>query len=111
MTLESLEFRRSSVSKSITKAKSITVIAVPLLLQDQVIGAIVLTIILVLGVATALSTGLPSSYSSTKNTLCTAKVLELAQKGIIREVGGYYGALYECTHLHSMSSVYGIAFS
>jgi hypothetical protein len=100
MTLESLEFRRSSVSKSITKAKSITVI-----------GAIVLTIILVFGVATALSTGLPSSYSSTKNTLCTAKVLELAQKGIIREVGGYYGALYECTHMHSMSSVYGIASS
>ena len=98
MTLESLEFRRSSVSKSITKAKSITVI-----------GAIVLTIILVLGVATALSTGLPSSYSSTKNTLCTAKVLELSQKGVIREVGGYYGTIYECTHMHGLSSVFGEA--
>jgi len=26
------------------------------------------------------------------------KVHELSQKGIIREVGGYYGAMYKTTH-------------
>jgi hypothetical protein len=94
MTLESIEFRRSTVSRSSKKTKSIIVI-----------GAIVLTIILAFGVATGLSTGLPSS--PTKNAICTAKVLELAQKGVIREVNGYSGAIYECTHMHGLSSVYG----
>jgi hypothetical protein len=62
----------------------------PSLSSIFVIGAIVLTIIVALGVATGLSTGLPS-YPM-KHTNCTSKVLELAQKGIVREVGGYYGA-------------------
>jgi hypothetical protein len=97
MTLESIEFRRSTVSKSSKKTKSIFVI-----------GAIVLTIIVALGVATGLSTGLPSPM---KHTNYTSKVLELAQKGIVREVGGYYGAVYECTHMHGISSVYGEASS
>jgi hypothetical protein len=42
---------------------------------------------------------------------CTSKVLELAQKGIVRDVGGYYGAIYECTHMHGLSSVYDEASS
>jgi hypothetical protein len=46
-----------------------------------------------------------------KLTNCTIKVLELAQKGIVREVGGYNGAIYECTHMHGLSSVYGEASS
>jgi hypothetical protein len=98
MTLESLEFRRSTVSKSSSKTKSIIVI-----------GAIMLTIILAFGVATGLSTGLSSSPMKVAN--CTSKVLELAQKGIVREVGGYDGAIYECTHMHGWSSVYGVASS
>jgi hypothetical protein len=98
MTLESLEFRRSTVSKSSPKTKSIIVI-----------GVIGLTIILAFGVATGLSTGLPSSPM--KHATCTSKVLELAQKGIVREVGGYYGAIYECTHMNGLSSVYGEASS
>jgi hypothetical protein len=96
MTLESIELRRSTVSKSSKKTKSIIVI-----------GAIVLTIIVGFGVATALSTGLPSSPM--KHANCTSKVLELSQKGVIREVGGYYGTIYECTHMHGLSSVFGEA--
>jgi hypothetical protein len=42
---------------------------------------------------------------------CTSKVLELAQKGIVRDVGGYYGAICECTHMHGLSSVYDEASS
>ena len=98
MTLESLEPRRPTVSKSSGKSKSIIVIA-----------GIVLTIIVVFGVATPLSTGLSSS--NTKSAICTVKVLELAQKGIIRDVGGYNGAIYECVHMHGLSSVYGVASS
>jgi hypothetical protein len=94
MTLESIEFRRSTVSKSSKKIKSLIVI-----------GAIVLTIILAFGVATAMGTSLPSSPM--KNANCTSKVLELAQKGMVREVGGYNGAIYECTHMHGLSSIYG----
>jgi hypothetical protein len=86
----------NSVSKSSSKTKSIIVI-----------GAIVLTIILAFGVATALSTGVPSSPTKLAN--CTSKVLELAQKGIVRDAGGYYGAIYECTHMDGLSSVYGEA--
>lgn len=96
LALESIEFRRSTVSKSSKKTKSIIVI-----------GAIVLTIILAFGVVTALGTGLSSSPM--KNTNCTSKVLELAQQGIVREVGGYTGAIYECNHMHGLSSVYGEA--
>ena len=48
MTLESIEFRRSTVSKSSSKTKSMIVF-----------GAIVLTIILAFGIVTGLSTGLP----------------------------------------------------
>jgi hypothetical protein len=96
MTLEVL---RPAVSKTSRKTKSIIVI-----------GGIVLSCIVGIGIAaTALSTALPSSSSPTKNAICTAKVLELAQKGVIREVNGYSGAIYECTHMHGLSSVYGEA--
>jgi hypothetical protein len=98
MALESIELRRSTVSKSSKKPKSIIIIV-----------AIVLTIIVAFGVATGLITGLPSSPM--KPTNCTSKVLELAQMGIVRDVGGYYGAIYECNHMHGLSSVYGEASS
>ena len=97
MALESIELRRPTVSKSNPKTKSIIVI-----------GVIGLTIIMAFGVATGISTGLPSSM---KLTNCTSKVLELAQKGIVIEVGGYNGAIYECTHMNGLSSVYGVASS
>jgi hypothetical protein len=96
-----LQLRRPAVSKRSRKTKAILVI-----------GGIILSSIVGIGIAvTVLSTSLPSQYSSTKNAICTAKVLELAQKGIVREVGGYSGAIYECTHMHGMSSVYAEASS
>jgi hypothetical protein len=100
MTLESLKPPRSADSKSGPKTKAIIII-----------GVIVLSVIVVFSVVTALSTGLTTSYSytSTKGAICTSKVLELAQKGIIREVGGYNGAIYECIHMHGLSSIYGKA--
>ncbi len=70
-----LQLRRPAISKGSRKTKPIIVI-----------GGIILSFIVGIGIA-ILGTGLPSSYSSTKNALCTSKVLELAKQGIIREVG------------------------
>lgn len=95
-----LELLRPAVSKKSRKTKSVIVI-----------GGILLTIMLGFGVVGTLSADLPSSYSSPKTAICTTKVLELAQKGVIRDVSGYYGAIYECTHMHGLSSVYGEASS
>jgi hypothetical protein len=97
MTLEPLGLRKPG-SMSSGKTKSAFVIV-----------GIVLTTILVFGIATPLSSS--ESSSDTKNKICTVKVLELAQKGIIRDVGGYNGAIYECTHVKGWSSVYGQASS
>jgi len=50
-----------------------------------------------------------TSYSSTdsyKQTLCAGKAQELSQKGIIRDVGGFSGAIYECTHTKYADSIY-----
>lgn len=94
-----LQLKRLGVSKGTRKTKAVVLIV-----------CVILSSIVGIGIAASvLSTGLPSSYSSTKNGICTAKVLELAQKGIVREVGGYNGAIYECTSMHGMSSVYGEA--
>lgn len=99
MTLESLKLPRSSDSKSNGRTRAIVLI----------IGTI-LSVIVVFSVVTVLSTGITTAtYSSTKATVCTSKVLGLAQKGIIREVGGYNGAIYECIHMHGLSSIYGKA--
>ena len=98
MAIESIEFRKSTVPRSITKAKPIILVV-----------GIILTIIVGFSIIT-MSTGLTTSAPA-KGAVCTAKVLELAHKGIIREVGGYNGAIYECTHMHSVSSVYGTASS
>jgi hypothetical protein len=98
MTVEPLELR-SAVSKTSKKTKSIIIIT----------AIAFLSIIVGFSVVITLSTSFSSSYSSTKNAICTAKVLELAQKGYVRETGGYYGAIFECTRMHGLSSVYGEA--
>jgi hypothetical protein len=54
----------------------------------------------------------PQGYSSAtmdsyKNALCTAKILDLSQKGVIRDTGGFNGGIYECMHMNSVNSIYG----
>ena len=58
-------------------------------------------------VDSSLAQGYTSSVDSYRQTLCTGKVLELFQKGIIRDVGGFSGAIYECTHTKYADSIYG----
>jgi hypothetical protein len=46
------------------------------------------------------TTTLASGYNTIdlyKQTLCTGKALDFGQKGVIRDVGGFNGAIYEYT--------------
>ena len=73
-------------------------------------GGIILSTVIVfsiVGNGVGLGTGMPSAHYLTKSAICKSKVLELAQEGIIRDVGGYNGGIYVCTHMHGFSSIYG----
>jgi hypothetical protein len=51
------------------------------------------------GIGMGFASTLASGYNTTdlyKQTLCTGKALDFAQKGVIRDVGGFNGAIYEC---------------
>jgi hypothetical protein len=63
--------------------------------------------VVLLGVG--LATGLSSYHSSGdlyKQAACLGKVLEFAQEGIIRDVGGFNGALFECSQIRWPGSIY-----
>ena len=63
--------------------------------------------IVLLGVG--LATGLSSYYNSGdlyKQAVCPNKVLSLAQKGVIRDVGGFHGAIFECSQIRWSDSIY-----
>ena len=62
-----------------------------------------LSVVLGIGFAAALS----SDYGSYKHTVCMEKVLDFAQKAVIREAGGFSGSIYECTHMKYVNSIYG----
>ena len=71
------------------------------------IVAVSLSVAIEIGYATSLAQGYSFSADLYKQTLCTGKVQELSQKGIIRDVGGFSGAIYECTHTKYADSIYG----
>ena len=64
------------------------------------IVAVSLSVAIEIGYATSLAQGYSSSADSYKQTLCTGKVQELSQKGIIRDVGGLWMHAYEICGLH-----------
>jgi hypothetical protein len=64
-----------------------------------------LSVVLGVGFATALSPDYNSG--SYRHTVCLGKVLDFAQKGLIRDTGGFTGSIYECTHMNSANSIYG----
>ena len=65
------------------------------------IVAVSLSVAIEIGYTTSLAQG----YTSNE-TVCTGKVQELSQKGIIRDVGGFSSAVYECTHTKYVGSIY-----
>lgn len=75
------------------------------------IVAVSLSIAIEIGFASSLQQGYAITADSYKHTLCIGKVLELSQKGIIRDVGGFNGGIYECMHMKSANSIYGDVLS
>jgi hypothetical protein len=71
------------------------------------IVAVSLSVAIGIGYTASFAQGYTSSADSYKQTVCTDKVQELSQKGIIRDVGGFSGAVYECTHTKYAGSIYG----
>ena len=72
-----------------------------------------LSAILLVGISISAAAGLSpannyNSGSSYKKMTCLDKVLEFGQEGIIRDVGGFNGALLECSQIQWSGSVYGV---
>jgi len=69
--------------------------------------AVSLSVAIEIGYTTSLVQGYSTKVDSYKLSACTRKVQELSQKGIIRDVGGFSGTVYECTHTKYAGSIYG----
>jgi hypothetical protein len=73
-----------------------------------------LSAILLVGISIAAATASLSpansynSGSSYKRMTCLDKVLEFGQEGIVRDIGGFNGALFECSHIQWAGSVYNV---
>ena len=98
MATEPVQLARRTVAKSSTKNKYMIIIA-----------GVALSTIVGFSLVTILGMSFPASYSSTKEAICTAKVLDLEHLGLIQGVSGYYGGIWSCAHMHGFSSVYGKA--
>ena len=71
-----------------------------------------LSVVLAVGIsitAAGLSANQPngSTSSSYKQMTCLDKVLEFGQEGIVRDVGGFNGGLFECSQIQWSDSIYG----
>jgi len=73
--------------------------------------AVPASIAIEIGFAVTFSQSYGSTTNSYKHALCTAKILELSQKGVIRDAGGFNGGIYECMHMNSANSIYGDVLS
>ena len=49
-----------------------------------------------------------NSGSSYKKMTCLDKVLEFGQEGVIRDIGGFNGGLFECSQIQWAGSIYNI---
>jgi hypothetical protein len=70
-------------------------------------------ILLVIGTSISAAAG-PSpannynSGSFYKKMTCLDKVLEFGQEGIVRDIGGFNGGLFECSQIQWSGSIYGV---
>jgi hypothetical protein len=84
--------------------------------MDKKIKRITLTIVVTIVslslvfLGASLATGLSSYYYFSsdiyKQVDCLGKVLGFAQKGVIREIGGFNGAMSECLQIKWSGSIY-----
>ncbi|MDQ6669083.1 MAG: hypothetical protein M3Y53_12790, partial [Thermoproteota archaeon] len=59
------------------------------------ITAVSVSIAIEVGFSATFTKGYGSTTDSYKHALCTAKILELSQKGVIRDTGGFNGGMLE----------------
>ena len=72
-----------------------------------------LSAILFVGISIAATAGLSpankyNSGSSYKRMTCLDKVLEFGQEGLLRDIGGFNGALFGCSHIQWAGSIYRV---
>jgi hypothetical protein len=72
-----------------------------------------LSAILAVGIGISAVAGLSpannyNSGSSYKKMTCLDKVLEFGQEGLVRDVGGFNGALFECSQIQWSGSIYAV---
>ena len=65
-------------------------------------------VLVVIGVTISAAAGLSHSASSYKQTTCLDKVLEFGRYGIVRDIGGFNGGLFECSQIQWAGSIYGL---
>ena len=75
------------------------------------IVAVSLSVAIEIGYTTSLVQGYSIKADSYKLSACTGKVQELSQKRIIRDMDGFSGVVYECTHTKYAGSIYGNVIS
>jgi hypothetical protein len=61
-------------------------------------------VLLGVGIATGLS--YYNSDDLYKQAVCLGKVLKFGQEGIIRDAGGFHGAIFECSQIRWSGSIY-----
>lgn len=104
---ESLQSVAASVAVTTNKSKRRRITLVALLLAVSLTVAIAIEI----GFAASFLHGYVSTAGTYKHSLCTAKVLGLSQKGVIRDAAGFDGAIHECVQMNYINSIYGNVFS
>ena len=102
MTLEPHGIRSKSVE--LKDGGTTTIVIIGIIMAAVIIGFSVIP-----SLTSSLSRGHSTDVSQLKRALCGSKILELAQKGMIRDTTGYYASLSECMTTKSMSSMYGEA--
>jgi hypothetical protein len=72
--------------------------------------AITVSLSIAISMEIGFSATFPHGYTSTtdlyKHSVCLTKVLDLSQKGEIRDAGGFTGAIDECMQMTSPNSIY-----
>jgi hypothetical protein len=72
-----------------------------------------LSAVLAVGVSISAAAGVSttnhnSGSSNYKQTTCLDKVLEFGREGIVRDIGGFNGGLFECSQIQWTGSIYGV---
>ena len=57
-----------------------------------------------IGFTTTHASGYNNTTDLYKQTQCTGKALDFGQRGVISHVGGFNGAIYECTYMKYANS-------